>query len=227
MHKACHRRSAVGSTNRPGDRSRVLIPGCGAAYEVAALAARGCEVLAIDYSAVAIERARETLGTELGRRVMQADFFAFDAAPFDWIYERAFLAALPLRLWAAWGRRCAQLLRPGGSMAGFFFVDGRRPGRAADRRSRSARPNCTGCSMLPSTWSPTARLRRRSRRQCLPAASAGSSGGDGEALLNVAPAARWPRSIGAPVWRRSSEALSSPASAAAPCAPASSSVPSP
>jgi len=107
----------------PGDRSRVLIPGCGAAYEVAALAARGCEVLAIDYSAVAIERARETLGTELGRRVMQADFFAFDAAPFDWIYERAFLAALPLRLWAAWGRRCAQLLRPGGSMAGFFFVD--------------------------------------------------------------------------------------------------------
>jgi len=107
----------------PGAGRRVLIPGCGAAYEVAALAARGCEVLAIDYSAVAVERAREVLGEGLGRRVMQADFFAFDAAPFDWIYERAFLAALPVRLWAAWAERCAGLLRPGGSLAGFFFVD--------------------------------------------------------------------------------------------------------
>ena len=103
--------------------TRVLIPGCGAAYEVAALAARGVEVLAIDYSPVAIERARETLGSELGRRLMQADFFAFDAAPFDWIYERAFLAALPPRLWASWAERCAGLLRPGGGLAGFFFVD--------------------------------------------------------------------------------------------------------
>jgi len=106
-----------------GAGTRVLIPGCGAAYEVAALATRGCDVLAIDYSAVAIERAREALGADLGRRVRQADFFAFDAAPFDWIYERAFLAALPPRLWAAWGQRCAQLLRPAGSMAGLFFVD--------------------------------------------------------------------------------------------------------
>jgi SAM-dependent methyltransferase len=103
--------------------TRVLLPGCGAAYEVAALATRGCDVLAIDYSALATERAREALGADFGTRVRQADFFAFDAAPFDWIYERAFLAALPPRLWAAWAQRCAQLLRPGGSMAGFFFVD--------------------------------------------------------------------------------------------------------
>ena len=107
----------------PASGARVLIPGCGAAYEVAALAARGCEVLAIDYAPVAVERAREVLGADLGRRVVQADFFAFEDAPFDWIYERAFLAALPLRLWAAWAQRCAALLRPGGSLAGFFFVD--------------------------------------------------------------------------------------------------------
>jgi SAM-dependent methyltransferase len=106
-----------------GPGTRVLIPGCGAAYEVALLAARGCDVLAIDYSAAAVARARDALGPALAERVALADFFAFDAAPFDWIYERAFLAALPPRLWAAWGQRCAQLLRPGGSMAGFFFVD--------------------------------------------------------------------------------------------------------
>jgi len=103
--------------------TRVLIPGCGAAYEVAALAERGFDVLAIDYSAAAIARARHALGPALSGCLLQADFFAFDAAPFDWIYERAFLAALPPRLWAAWGQRCARLLRPGGSMAGLFFVD--------------------------------------------------------------------------------------------------------
>jgi len=108
----------------PAAGARVLIPGCGCAFEVAALVARGCDVLAIDYAAVAVERARQLLGPALAGRVVQADFFAFDAAPFDWIYERAFLAALPPRLWPAWGRRCAQLLRPGGSLAGFFFVDG-------------------------------------------------------------------------------------------------------
>ncbi len=38
----------------PGAGSSVLIPGCGSAFEVAALAARGCTVLAIDYSAAAL-----------------------------------------------------------------------------------------------------------------------------------------------------------------------------
>jgi SAM-dependent methyltransferase len=107
----------------PGAGARVLIPGCGTAYEVAALAARGCDVLAIDYSTAAVARAREALGPALAARVMQADFFAFEAAPLDWIYERAFLAALPLRLWPAWTQGCARLLRPGGSLAGFFFID--------------------------------------------------------------------------------------------------------
>jgi len=107
----------------PGAGAHVLIPGCGTAYEVAALAARGCDVLAIDYSTAAVERAREALGPTLAEHVVQADFFAFEAAPFDWIYERAFLAALPLRLWPAWADGCARLLRSGGSLAGFFFID--------------------------------------------------------------------------------------------------------
>ena len=107
----------------PGPASRVLVPGCGSAVEVALLAARGCDVLAIDYAEAAIGRARQMLGPALADRVALADFFTFDAAPFDWIYERAFLAALPLRLWPAWAQRCAQALRPGGSLAGFFFID--------------------------------------------------------------------------------------------------------
>lgn len=101
---------------------RVLIPGCGSGYEVRLFAGHGHEVLAIDFSAAAVEAARKELG-ELGRLVAQRDFFRFEAKPFDLIYERAFLCALPRRLWPQWARRVAELVRPGGELAGFFFFD--------------------------------------------------------------------------------------------------------
>jgi hypothetical protein len=56
--------------------------------------------------------------------VREADFFApLAGAPFDVVYERAFLCALPRRLWPDWARRMAQLVRPGGLLAGFFYFD--------------------------------------------------------------------------------------------------------
>ena len=54
-----------------------------------------------------------------------ADFFDFegDAPPFDAIYERAFLCALPRRVWSDWASRASELLRPGGLLFGNFFFD--------------------------------------------------------------------------------------------------------
>jgi SAM-dependent methyltransferase len=103
--------------------SRVLVPGCGSAYEAGYLHHRGFEVMAIDIAPVALERARGVLGDALAARVLrQADFFRLDAE-FDWIYERALLCALPLRLWPDYAAAAKRLLRPGGLLAGFFFVD--------------------------------------------------------------------------------------------------------
>ncbi|HEX6321236.1 MAG TPA: methyltransferase [Burkholderiales bacterium] len=102
--------------------SKVLIPGCGAGYEVKAFAERGHDVLAIEFSDAAIEAAQRALGP-LADRVRKADFFAFDAAPFDLVYERAFLCALPRRRWPQWAKRVAELLRPAGRLAGFFYLD--------------------------------------------------------------------------------------------------------
>jgi SAM-dependent methyltransferase len=101
---------------------RVLLPGCGTGYEVRLFAGRGDDVLAIDFSAAAVQAARESLG-ELARHVKADDFFAFDAGTFDLVYERAFLCALPRRMWDRWAQRVAQLVRPGGQLAGFFFFD--------------------------------------------------------------------------------------------------------
>jgi len=101
---------------------RVLVPGCGSAWDAAFLAQRGWETTALDFSAGAIECARATLGERWSGTLLCADFFTFDpGTPFDVIYERAFLCALPRKLWADYAQRMAQLLRPGGLLAGYFF----------------------------------------------------------------------------------------------------------
>ena len=101
---------------------RVLVPGCGSAYEVQLFAERGDDVLGIDFSAAAIEIAQRRLGKHAAR-LRKADFFMFDAEPFDLVYERTFLCALPRRDWQRYAARMAELTRPGGLLAGFFFFD--------------------------------------------------------------------------------------------------------
>lgn len=102
---------------------RILIPGCGVGHEVAYLAQAGWDVCAIDFSAAAVAAARAALGP-WATRVQQADFFTHvPAAPLQMIYERAFLCALPRRMWPALAARWAELLPPGGLLAGFFYFD--------------------------------------------------------------------------------------------------------
>jgi cyclopropane fatty-acyl-phospholipid synthase-like methyltransferase len=102
--------------------SHVLIPGCGSAYEAYYLLENGCDVLAIDFSPAAVEIARRNLGC-YADRVQVADFFSFTVEkPFDVVYERAFLCALPPRMWLDYAFRMAQLLCEGGHLAGFFFM---------------------------------------------------------------------------------------------------------
>lgn len=104
-----------------GSQPRTLIPGCGHAWEAAWLACRGWEVTALDFSAAAVEAAREQLGNWHGQLVCD-DFFSFTpAATYDLIYERAFLCALPRKRWQDYGRRMHELLAPGGRLIGFFF----------------------------------------------------------------------------------------------------------
>jgi Thiopurine S-methyltransferase (TPMT) len=102
---------------------RILIPGCGSAYEVAAFHDAGWSVTAIDYSPVAFHRARHLLGEELGHSVILGDFFqhTFKESSFDAVYERTFLCALPPDKWPEYSTRMHQLIRPGGELVGFFL----------------------------------------------------------------------------------------------------------
>lgn len=107
------------SQGRPG---RVLIPGCGSAYEVAAFHAAGWSVTAIDFSPEAVKRARSFLGS-LGNLVVLGDFFQhpLGESSFDMVYERTFLCALPPRMWKDYARRMRELIRPDGKLAGLFL----------------------------------------------------------------------------------------------------------
>ena len=117
----------------------VLVPGCGSAWDVRFLAEGGWDVLGIDFSHQALAAARAILGPH-GHRVRYGDFFAPIAeAPFPIAYERAFLCALPRKRWQEWGRRIAELIEPGGDLAGFFFFDanaGRGPPFALDSQGQ-------------------------------------------------------------------------------------------
>lgn len=99
----------------------VLIPGCGSAYEAGWLARSGWTVRAIDFSADAVAAARSRLGPQASL-IDQADFFTY-RVPFvpGWIYERAFLCALPPARRRDYAARMAELLASGGLLAGFFY----------------------------------------------------------------------------------------------------------
>jgi SAM-dependent methyltransferase len=113
---------------------RVLIPGCGAGYEAATLAAAGFEVTALDYSPEAIARTRKRLD-EAGLRasVIEADALAWQSAqPFDAIYEQTCLCALYPDHWRAYADQLHRWLKPRGKLLA-LFVQWHRPGAAEGR----------------------------------------------------------------------------------------------
>ncbi|HLP25176.1 MAG TPA: methyltransferase domain-containing protein, partial [Acidobacteriota bacterium] len=103
---------------------RALIPGCGTGHEIAAFHDAAYDVTAIDFARAAVDRARVNLGPVLAERVFLGDFFTYDfaAAPFDVIYERTFLCALPLDLREKYAARTTELLKPGGVLVGLFYL---------------------------------------------------------------------------------------------------------
>ncbi len=106
---------------------RMLVPGCGWTSECLVFADSGWSVLAVDFSSEAVALARRQLeGSPVAVRL--ANVFELDEPPFDLVYERAFLCALHPRTRATYGRRIAELVRPGGLLAGYFEIGEKRGG---------------------------------------------------------------------------------------------------
>jgi SAM-dependent methyltransferase len=100
-----------------------LAPGAGSAYELTLMCEAGWDATAIDFSPVAVARAKALAGP-WAERVLEADFFSYQPPrPLDVVIEQAFLCALPCARWPAVAQRWAQLLAPGGLLAGYFYFD--------------------------------------------------------------------------------------------------------
>ena len=108
--------------HRTHTATTAFIPGCGTGYEVRAFHETGYDVLALDFSAPAVEHARQVLGP-LGDRVIHGNFFKHDfgGKQFGVVYERGFLCSLPPERWPDYAERMAELISRGGKLLGLFL----------------------------------------------------------------------------------------------------------
>ncbi|HRO57708.1 MAG TPA: methyltransferase domain-containing protein [Burkholderiaceae bacterium] len=114
--------------------ARVLVPGCGAGHEVAALAAAGCKVTGVDYAPAAVGLTRARLDQAgLQAQIAEADLLDWQPpARFDAIWDQACLCALHPDRWVDYAQRLADWMEPGGRLILLAIQverDGRREGR--------------------------------------------------------------------------------------------------
>ncbi|MCC2547110.1 TPMT family class I SAM-dependent methyltransferase [Hymenobacter sp. BT175] len=105
------------------DSRRILIPGAGRAYEAEYLHHRGWpEVYVADVAPEALHDLQQRVPGFPAGHLLLADFFELPAEPsFDLIVEQTFFCALDPALRPTYARKCAELLRPGGTLMGLLF----------------------------------------------------------------------------------------------------------
>lgn len=103
--------------------SRVLVPGCGQGWEVAALAAAGLQVTGLDYSPAALMLCRQILQHEkTAAELVEANVLHWQpATPVDVIFEQTCLCALYPDFWVHYAKQLHAWLKPGGKLLAMFL----------------------------------------------------------------------------------------------------------
>ncbi|MBL7811553.1 MAG: methyltransferase domain-containing protein [Bacteroidetes bacterium] len=100
---------------------RILIPGCGNAWEAEYLLEKGCKnVTLIDIAEGAVQTLREKFAGHPAVHVVHGDFFEHKGE-YDLILEQTFFCALDPVLRPAYVKQAARLLSPGGRICGLLF----------------------------------------------------------------------------------------------------------
>ena len=104
---------------------RALVPGCGAGYDVFALASEERHVTGLDIAPTAAKKfdeVRQQLGVPKDRVAIETgDFFAFEGEPFDMIYDYTFLCAIIPSARERWARKMHALLADDGELVTLIF----------------------------------------------------------------------------------------------------------
>ncbi|CEL57817.1 putative thiol methyltransferase 2 OS=Arabidopsis thaliana GN=HOL3 PE=1 SV=1 [Rhizoctonia solani AG-1 IB] len=108
---------------------RALVPGCGRGYDAIYLASQGYQVTGVDISATAVNEAQKYLSSHPDANNIKVqyqvlDFFqspSLTEEPFDLVYDYTFFCAIPLELRESWGRRVADIVKPGGHLIALMY----------------------------------------------------------------------------------------------------------
>lgn len=102
---------------------RILIPGCGNAYEAEYLVERRFKnVFLIDWSEVALDNFRKKIHWLPDSHIFCEDFFAHEGE-YDIISEQTFFCAIEPSERAHYAEKVHDLLAPGGKLVGLLFDD--------------------------------------------------------------------------------------------------------
>lgn len=111
----------------PCPKLKILVPGCGRGHNAAVMAKMGHEVFALDLTEEAKTEGEKLYGEIPTLTYYTEDFFRLDNflqqhAPFDLIFDRAMMCALPPELWKSYIDVCHQALKPGGYFLSIPFT---------------------------------------------------------------------------------------------------------
>ncbi len=104
---------------------RILLPGCGNAYEASYLLEQGfTDITVVDIAQPALTSLKERLSESSGQldriQLIHGDFFSLHGT-FNLILEQTFFCALDPSLRLDYARKMHDLLEPAGELAGVFF----------------------------------------------------------------------------------------------------------
>ncbi len=102
----------------------VCVPGCGAGYDVRALASHGAEVTGLDIAPSAISKA-ETFARVNAEQYQQVDWFSLPAEfenHYDWVFEHTCFCAIDPARRVEYVEACVRALKPDGHLLAIFFM---------------------------------------------------------------------------------------------------------
>lgn len=103
---------------------RILIPGCGNAYEAEYLHEKGFKnVFVVDFAQKAIDEFSQRVPSFPKDHLFCADFFALNESGFDLVLEQTFFCAIDPAMRKRYAEKMNALLAPGGELAGLLFND--------------------------------------------------------------------------------------------------------
>lgn len=173
---------AFAAARPPGER--VLAPGCGSGYEVRGLAEHGAKVLAVDFSAAAVARAREVLGST-PTACARAIFFSWTTRRLIGCTSARCCARCRQKPGTTGRRKPPAWCAPAACWPGISLL----PTRPRARRLASARRAWSSCWAGISPWKAASRPAIACR--CLPGASTGwcGVGAEGATICRIVGAA--------------------------------------